>query len=100
MELLPCNFVGSSAFRLNRRTEVEGERFWEHYSRIHKRISHLELTAKTNASRLCVVTDELRNELKLDESLDWNPVRHELASESEMLTKTTAGHYGQIGIRQ
>ena len=99
IELLPCNFAGSSAFRLNRRTEIEGDRFWEHYTRIHKHVSEIEKASGANASTLFAATDDLRKELRLDESLDWNPVRHELTSEIEVLTKTTAGYFGEIRIR-
>jgi hypothetical protein len=98
MELLPCNFVGSSAFRLDRRTEVEGDRFWEHYSRIHKRVAVLEKTLNASASTLFVATDELKKELHLDESIEWNPTRYELTSEIAILTKTTAGHLGELRV--
>jgi hypothetical protein len=96
IEVVPCNFLGTSVYRFHHRSEVEGEVFWEHYSRLHKGVSDLEKGRALSGSTLFVATDKLHNELVLEAVLEWQSERHEIVSEIAMLSRTTVGHFGQI----
>jgi hypothetical protein len=99
MYAVPCRFAGTSAYRLMADTEVRGDRFWEHLSRVVKKGKVLEDELEKNnaGSMLFVLTDELKSTLRGDGRLRWkDPKRIVIESEIEFLLRNTPVHYGSI----
>ncbi len=97
--LVPCNFVGTSAFRRELAPEIQGERFWEHWSRLQKKVSLLESQFADDKSFLLVATSELGKVLNLPSSIEWiNRKKSTISSEIELLSKDTAVQYGEVVV--
>lgn len=95
--IVPCNFVGTSAYRRESDTEVIGERFWEHWSRLLKTGSSLEKCCGQDYSFLLVATKELSGNFKIPDGVKWlNPRKEDITSEIELLTRTTEVQFGCI----
>jgi len=95
--IVPCNFAGTSAYRREFDTEIMGERFWEHWSRIHVAGSMIEGGYDKNKSFLLIATDEFIKSFRLPYKIKWLGVKEDsLTSEIELLTKTTRVRYGNI----
>jgi hypoxanthine phosphoribosyltransferase len=96
--IIPCNFVGSTAFRERNALdpEVQGESFWEHYSRLQKATDNLEKQKARKHSLLSIATEELFNELQLPISWKWQPESQPLTSEIALLTKNTLVYFGEV----
>ncbi|MEO0108451.1 MAG: hypothetical protein ABIK62_04685, partial [candidate division WOR-3 bacterium] len=95
--VVPCRFVGVTTYRLEQDTEVEGQRFWDHWSRLKKAGDGLEAQVAVDSSFLLVATDELIQEFKRQFLKSWrSPTSSAISTEAELLTKTTTVCYGQL----
>lgn len=54
----PANVFHTKVFKRFKRTEVEGELFWEHYSRVHKRFKELELKYESCKNLVLIIGNE------------------------------------------
>ena len=54
----PANAFYSKVFKRFQRTEVEGEQFWEHYSRVHKFFKDLETKYESHKNLVLVIGNE------------------------------------------
>ncbi len=83
----PANAFYSKLFKRFQRTEVEGEQFWEHYSRVHKRFKELEDKFDSNKNLVHVIGNESSpissDKLNLNQKL-W---------EGQIETVIAAGYY-------
>lgn len=59
----PCDAYHSHVFRRFKSIEVEGEQFWEHYSRISKQFKDLETKYADYGNLLLIVDDTFSNNL-------------------------------------
>ncbi|MCB2185304.1 MAG: hypothetical protein KQJ78_02725 [Deltaproteobacteria bacterium] len=69
MYLIPCSFVGTEVYRAEPGTEVNGERFWEHFSRIKKGTEKFEKKHCDDHSFIVVGTDELIKHVNIPEAI-------------------------------
>jgi len=69
--VLPCNFVGSDAFRYEGGVEVKGQRFWTNWSRVLKSGKPLETAVGLSSSFLLVGGKSLPGELGMSFA-DWS----------------------------
>lgn len=87
----PTNVFYSKVFKRFQRTEVEGEQFWEHYSRIHKRFKILEEKFNSQKNLILVIGNESTpvssDKLNLNRKL-W---------EGEIETVIAAGYFKTYG---
>jgi hypothetical protein len=87
----PTNAFYSRVFKRFQRTEVEGEQFWEHYSRIHKRFKILEEKYDSKSNLILVIGNEsipvASDKLSLHRKL-W---------EGEIETVIAAGYFKTYG---
>jgi hypothetical protein len=97
--VVPCAFVGSSAYRRGFDPEIKGMRFWEHWSRLAKQASLFEPQPPSGNSFLLVATEELIKTVRLDDSLEWTDQKEDsVKSEIELLSRQTTVRYGQLGL--
>jgi hypothetical protein len=95
--VLPCNFVGTTAYRQEWDTEVSGDRFWEHWSRLLKAGKKHEESIGSSKTFLLVAVEDLIQRLVVPKGWAWSTTKTEaLASEIELLVKTTSVKYGAI----
>jgi hypothetical protein len=95
--VVPCNFAGTGAYRREANTEVEGERFWEHWSRFSEACSSFEQGCESGTSFLLVGTDELIGRFNPPEGTKWiDPKDGAVSSEIEGLTRSTKVRHGAI----
>jgi hypothetical protein len=98
--IVPCGFVGTSAYRHENETEVSGARFWEHWSRLSKRGRELESRSEENLSWLMVASESLLTKVKIPRSLRWLHTEDvDVQTEIEMLTRATRVRHGRIRFR-
>lgn len=96
---VPCNFAGTSAFRREFAPEIQGERFWEHWSRLQKNSATFESQYSDEKSFLLVATNDLAKSLELPPNIKWNDTKEEnVTSEIELLSRATAVRYGELSI--
>jgi hypothetical protein len=96
--LIACNFAGTAAYRQDTDTEISGERFWEHWSRVKKACGELEKQAVAdhrNLSFLVIASEDLNKSLILPEPISWvAPRRRQVVSEIGLLSRKTLVRYG------
>lgn len=97
--ILPCAFAGTKAYRYEGDTEVTGERFWEHFSRLLKASSKFEEEYIKESSFVLIATEDLFNSFKIPDEATWiNLNRSTVISEIEGLGRKTDVFYGGIKI--
>ncbi|MBO3696973.1 phosphoribosyltransferase family protein [Roseivirga sp. E12] len=93
MIVSPTNVFHSDVFKRFRSTEVEGEHFWEHYSRVHKFFKHLEDKFESHKNLVLFIGN--------NETIDFNMEGSGLFSEKlwqgEIETVIAAGHFKTYG---
>ena len=95
--IVPCNLSGTSVYRWESDTEVIGETFWEHWSRLYRDCSQYESSFIQDSSFLVITTSELIERLQIyDEIKQVNLKETAIASEIGLLTKTTKVLYGGV----
>jgi hypothetical protein len=95
--IVPCNFAGTSAYKLESDVEVSGERFWEHWSRLKKASDEFDQTGAPGQCFLLLATDELVKRFPMPSNLVWSTSNEQsITSEIEMLERRTAVKYGLI----
>ncbi len=95
--ILPCNFAGTTAYRTEWDTEVSGERFWEHWSRLLKAGKHLEESIGPSKTFLLVAVDDLIDRIAVPDGWLWDSAHStNIESEIELLVKTTKAKFGQL----
>ena len=95
--VLPCNFVGTTAYRQEWDTEVSGDRFWEHWSRLLKTGKKCEEAIGTGKTFLLVAVEELIQRIEIPDGWSWSSTKIlSLASEVELLAKATTVKYGAL----
>lgn len=67
-----CDFAGPSAFKYEADPEVYGETFWEHLSRVKKRLREYEDEISGDSSVLFVGSPRLVNSFYLDSMWQWS----------------------------
>jgi hypothetical protein len=95
--VLPCNFVGSDVFRYQNGHEVNGPRFWEHFSRLLKAGKIYETNVGRKSSFVLLGTDALIGNFRVADC-EWN--RSEeliIETEIEKAVRKVAISYGAIG---
>lgn len=96
--IIPCNFAGTGAYRRESDTEIVGERFWEHWSRLLEACSSFE-KCRQGYSFLLVATEKLITDFRIPSGAKWvEPKEDDIVSEIEMLARTTKVRYGGIQI--
>jgi hypothetical protein len=99
--LVPCGFVGSSAYRTEWDTEISGERFWEHWSRLAKAGKQFEDQLPRDLSFLLVATDSLISRLHIPPDVEWDsPTDSSVKTEIEMLGRETKVRWGSVRPRR
>ena len=94
---VPCTFAGTGAYRQGADPEIQGKRFWEHWSRVSKACSRLEPQQPVTASFLLLATDEMIETLVLDDSVEWSDRKDEVVkSEIEYLQRETPVRFGSL----
>lgn len=87
----PANAFYSKVFKRFQRTEVEGETFWEHYSRIHKKFKELEAKFDEYKNLVLIIGNESSpiqsDKLDLKQRI-WN---------DQIETVIAAGYFKTIG---
>lgn len=88
--LVRTDFAGGSrAYRYEGDSEVSGETFWEHLSRLRKGLRSIEDDVMVGSSFLAVA-GELYKEIESEIGMHWQKsVRHDVASEIAGLTRVT-----------
>jgi hypothetical protein len=88
--VVPCNFAGTAAYRSDDQTEIQGERFWEHYSRIARHAKSREPKAFEGDGFVAIATEKLIAGLKRTRGVEWRDATTFVAeSEIELLTRQT-----------
>jgi hypothetical protein len=95
--VIPCGFAGSTVYRQGSNAEMQGTRFWEHWSRLSKRCSDFEPKNPASSSFLLVATRELVGSLKLSGKMRWTNRQDQVVnSEIEFLNRDTPVRFGTI----
>ncbi|MHB8256604.1 MAG: hypothetical protein ACYDHY_14385 [Acidiferrobacterales bacterium] len=94
---IPCNFAGSSAYRVRTQADVNGQTFWEHLSLLQKNLKQIEeseFQGKTE-SLLFVGTDQLIRRVADDAPFRWEAVVNKIlttnVAHQEIHTRIRAG---------
>ena len=96
---MPCTFVGTIVSRQGLNPEIQGSRFWEHWSRVTKKCATFEPKATANSHFLLVATEELIGRLQIAHPLRWeNTSDVKVDSEIEFLSRETLVRYGAIEV--
>lgn len=69
--VIPCGFAGSLVSKHPLDPDVEGERFWEHFSRVHKQIEKLEPKGERKDCFVALVSDQLSEHMVFTEDVEW-----------------------------
>jgi hypothetical protein len=97
--LVPCNFAGSGAYKMEADTEVSGGRFWEHLSRVLRMTKKFEEECGDGKSFLGVVGARLAKDYRPPNTLAWvNPRLTEVTSSIEGLENRSPFRYGAIAV--
>lgn len=97
IHIVPCNFAGTGAYRRREGTEITGERFWEHYSRLAKICSAYEGEYINKYSFIVIAGEELAQNFKLPFRTGWVDRKEiTVSTEIELLSKITKICYGGI----
>ncbi len=98
--VVPCGFAGSNAYRTEWDTEVSGERFWEHWSRLSKTGKEFENTVPQTDSFLLVATEELIGRLTIPADIQWSTTTQTIVrTEIELLSRETIVKWGTLTKR-
>jgi hypothetical protein len=94
---LPCDFAGTSAYRREGETEVCGETFWEHWSRLLKAGAALEKECGAQHSVLLVATEAMAAKCAGLSGWEWADVKEKtVTTEIEMLKRSVVLWYGVL----
>lgn len=95
--VVPCNFVGTTAYRQEWDTEVSGDRFWEHWSRLVRAGKEFEKQVDAASSFLLVAVESLIEKFDPPQGWKWDNAHDAtLSSEIELLVKSTKVRYGSL----
>jgi hypothetical protein len=95
--VIPCNFAGSSTYRMEWDTEVSGDRFWEHWSRLQRGAKEFEEASGKVNSFLLVAVEDVIERITISANWLWESPRIAVvASEIELLVKSTTVKFGVL----
>jgi hypothetical protein len=97
--MVPCTFANTTVSRQEFSTEAEGKRFWEHWSRVAKKLSSFESGLAAGESFLAIVSERLIRDFTVPDGISWSSAREaEVTSEIEMLSRTVRAKYGAFTV--
>jgi len=98
--LVSCSFAGSRAYRCDGDTEISGEQFWEHWSRVRGECTQFERHCPTDVSFLAVAGADLVQSLEMPRGIQWiEPTEGEVTSAIAGSSRRTRVRHGPVRYR-
>ncbi|HKP53206.1 MAG TPA: hypothetical protein VJ183_11210 [Chloroflexia bacterium] len=98
--LVPCDLAGTRVYRLENETDIQGEAFWEHWSRFLAVSKRYQKKRSDDFSFLLVADERLIKTFKVPDDLTWlEPRMASITTNFGLLSRKTRVRYGGLHRR-